>query len=194
MDQAILDSDRQLVTAVISHLVKPGQEQAYEQWLHDVSDVAQQFAGHAGVDFVRPVDTSYPEYAIILKFDCYQHLRAWLDSPIRQRWIDQVQPLVQHDQKVQVLTGLETWFTLPGKLVQRPPKRYKMAILSALAVFVVAQGLGLVVAPVLTSLPPLGRSFVLTLVTVFILTYVVMPRVTRLFYRWLYPKPLSESV
>lgn len=29
--------DRQTVTAVISHLVKPGQEAAYEQWLHDIS-------------------------------------------------------------------------------------------------------------------------------------------------------------
>ncbi len=192
MTQAILESDRQLVTAVISHLVKPGQEQAYEQWLHDVSGVAQQFEGHAGVSFVRPVDPSYSEYAIILKFDCYQHLKAWLDSPIRQRWIDQVKPLVQQDQKVQVLTGLETWFTLPGKLVQRPPKRYKMAILTAFAVFVVAQGLGFLVAPVLTGLPPLGRSFVLTVVTVLILTYGVMPRVTRLFYRWLYPKSLPE--
>jgi uncharacterized protein len=192
MTQEILDSEKQLVTAVISHLVKPGKEQTYEQWLHDISVAAQQFEGHAGVSLVRPVDASYPEYAIILKFDCYQHLKAWLDSPIRQRWIDQVKPLVQHDQKVQVLTGLETWFTLPGKLVQRPPKRYKMAILSAFAVFAVAQVLGLLMAPALTILPLLGRSFVLTVVTTFILTYVVMPRVTRLFYRWLYPKFLLE--
>lgn len=191
MTQAILDSDKQLVTAVICHLVKPGQEVAYEQWLHDISSVAQQFAGHSGVSFVRPPDASHPEYAIILKFDCYEHLKAWIDSPVRQRWIDKVKPLVQNDQTVQVLTGLETWFTLPGKLVQRPPKRYKMAILTALAVFAVAQVLGLVLAPVLASLYPLLRSFVLTVATVFMLTYLVMPRVTRLFYFWLYPKPLK---
>ncbi|MGL5081676.1 MAG: antibiotic biosynthesis monooxygenase [Microcoleaceae cyanobacterium] len=188
MTQVILDSDRQLVTAVICHLVKPGQEEAYEHWLHDISTVAQQFAGHSGVSFVRPADASHSEYAIILKFDCYQHLKAWMDSPIRQSWIDKAQPLVQSEQKVQVLTGLETWFTLPGKLVQRPPKRYKMAILTALAVFAIAQVLGLVVAPLLTSFPSLLRSFVLTVATVLILTYVIMPRVTRLFYGWLYPK------
>jgi uncharacterized protein len=192
MTQAILESDRQIVTAVICHLVKSGQESAYEQWLHDVSLVAQQFPGHAGVSFVRPADASYPEYVVILKFDCYQHLKAWLDSPIRQRWIDRVKPLVESDQKVQILTGLETWFTLPGKLVQRPPKRYKMAVLTAIAVFAVAQSLGLLLAPSLISLTPLVRSFVLTVITVFILTYVVMPRLTRLFYRWLYPKSLPE--
>lgn len=192
MTQAILESDRQIVTAVICHLVKPGQEAAYEQWLHDVSLVAQQFAGHAGVNFVRPADANYLEYVVILKFDCYQHLKAWLDSPIRQRWIDRVKPLVESDQKVQILTGLETWFTLPGKLVQRPPKRYKMAVLTAIAVFAVAQSLGLLLASSLISLPPLVRSFVMTVITVFILTYVVMPRLTRLFYRWLYPKSLPE--
>jgi uncharacterized protein len=191
MTQAMLDSDRQLVTAVISHLVKPGQEQEYEKWLHDISTVAQQFSGHAGVSFIRPADASHPEYVIILKFDCYQHLKTWLDSPTRQRWIDKVKPLVQSDQTVQVLTGLETWFTLPGKLVQRPPKRYKMALLTALAVFAVAQTLGLVMAPLLSRLYPLLRSLVLTVLTVFILTYVVMPRVTRLFYAWLYPKSLK---
>jgi uncharacterized protein len=188
MTQAILDSDRQLVTAVICHLVKLGQERAYEQWLHNVAIVAQQFTGHAGVSFIRPTDASYPEYAIILKFDCYQHLKTWLDSPIRQSWIDKVKPLVQGEQKVQVLTGLETWFTLPGKPLQQPPKRYRMAILTTLAVFVVAQVLGLAIVPALTSLHPLWRSFVLTVGTVFILTYVVMPLVTRLFYGWLYPK------
>jgi uncharacterized protein len=188
MTQAILDSDQQLVTAVIYHLVKPGQEEAYEQWLRDVSAVAQQFSGHAGVSFVRPTDLSNPEYTIILKFDCSQYLKAWMDSPIRQQWMEKVKPLVQKDQSVQVLTGLETWFTLPGKPVQRPPKRYKMAILTTLGAFAVAQVLSLTVAPALTSLDPMLRSFLLTILNIFALTYVVMPRVTRLFYRWLYPK------
>jgi hypothetical protein len=188
-----LDTDKQIVTAAITHLVKPGREQEYERWLHDISDVAQQFEGHAGVSFIRPQDAAYPEYAIVLKFDCYKHLKQWLDSPVRQRWIDKVKPLVQQDQNVQILTGLETWFTLPGKLVQHPPKRYKMAILTALTVFAVAQFLGAIVAPGLIVLPPLLRSFVLTVLTVFCLTYLVMPRITRLFYRWLYPKSSHRS-
>lgn len=183
-----LDTDKQPITAVISHLVKPGYEQEYEQWLHDISAVAQQFEGHSGVSFIRPQDAAHPEYVIILRFDCYKHLKEWMDSPVRQRWIDKVKPIVQQDQNIQFLTGLETWFTLPGKSIQHPPKRYKMAILTSLAVFTVAQLLGLIIAPGLAIFPPLLRSFVLIALTVFCLTYVVMPRVTRLFSRWLYPK------
>jgi uncharacterized protein len=182
------ESDKQQVTAVISHLVKPGSERYYEQWLHDISSLAQQFAGHAGVSFIRPQDSTFPEYVIILKFDCYMHLKAWLDSPIRQRWIDKASDLVQQNQKVDILTGLETWFTLPGKPIQRSPKRYKMAVLTTIAVFGVAQLVTAIATPILSGLPNLLRAFVSTGFTVFALTYIVMPRLTRLFYRWLYPK------
>jgi uncharacterized protein len=156
------ESEKQQVTAVISHLVKPGREQDYEQWLHDISSVAQQFEGHTGVSFIRPHDAAFPEYAIILKFDCYRHLKAWLDSPMRQRWIDKAAHLVQQNQKVDILTGLETWFTLPGKLIQRPPKRYKVAVLTTLAVFGVAQLITAIATPILVGLPHLLRAFVST--------------------------------
>ncbi|MEM7769780.1 MAG: antibiotic biosynthesis monooxygenase [Cyanobacteria bacterium P01_E01_bin.6] len=181
------DDDKQHVTAVISHLVKPGRERAYEQWLHDISAVAQTFEGHAGVSFIRPHDSAHPEYAIILKFDCYKNLRHWMNSPVRKHWVNKTKLLVQKDQSIRILTGLETWFTLPGRLVQSPPKRYKMAILTALTVFTVAQLLGHLIAPLLQFLPGVLRSLVLTALTVFLLTYIVMPRVTRLFYGWLYP-------
>ena len=187
------EDDNPTVTAVISHLVKPDQVSAYEKWLQDVSIVAQQFEGHYGVSFVRPQDKTYPEYAIILKFDRYQNLKRWMESPIRKRWLEKVQPLVQKDQDVQILTGFETWFTLPGKLIQQPPERYKMAALTALSVFTVSQRLSRTIGLLLANLPSLLRAFILTTLTVFSLVYVIMPRVTRLFYRWLYPHVKNGS-
>lgn len=188
-----LQNDNQSVTAVICHLVKPGQEQVYEEWLHDISAVAQQFEGHSGVSFVRPEDRTHPEYAIILKFDRYANLKKWMDSAVRQHWIDKAKPLVQEDQKVQILTGLETWFTLPGQLVKHPPARYKMAILTIATIFLLAQLLQPLFTLILVGFPPLLRALVMTIVNVLLLTYVVMPRVTRLFYRWLYPKSPERS-
>lgn len=186
-------NDQKYVTAVISHLVRPNKQPQYEQWLRDISAVAQQFEGHSGVSFVRPHDPSYPEYAVILKFDGYQNLKRWIDSSARRKWMEKAQQLIQKDESVQILTGFETWFTLPGKLAKQPPKRYKMAVLTSLAVFAVAQIFGYVIGPLLQSIPGLLRSLILTSLTVFALTYVVMPRVTRLFYRWLYPKAAADS-
>ncbi|WNZ45240.1 antibiotic biosynthesis monooxygenase [Leptolyngbya boryana CZ1] len=176
------------VTAMISHIVRPGREQGYEAWFHGIATDARKFKGHLGVSTIRPHDHTHPEYVVILKFDCYNNLKTWLESDIRQEWIERLQPLIEKPEAIQTLTGLETWFTLPNKPMKAPPPRYKMSILTALAVFAVAQILGLVMTPALINLHFLLRSFVLTAVTVFILTYIVMPHVTRLFYGWLYPK------
>ncbi len=184
----VFENDNEPITVVISHLVKPGYEEPYERWQKGISAAARQFEGHLGASFLRPTNPAYPEYVIIVKFDCYRHLKEWLESPIRQIWIEKSAPLVQEDQKLQVMTGLETWFTLPNRPNQVPPKRYKMAILTTLAVFSVSQFLYFVLAGLLVGLMPLVKSFLVVGLTVFVLTYVVMPRITRLCYTWLYPK------
>lgn len=182
------ENDNEPITVVISHLVKPGCEEPYEQWQRGISAAARQFEGHLGASFLRPTNPAYPEYVIIVKFDCYGHLKEWLESPIRQAWIEKATPLVQEDQKLQVMTGFETWFTLPHRPHLIPPKRYKMAILTTLAVFSVSQFLYFVFAGLLVGLMPLVRSFLIVALTVILLTYWVMPRITRLCYAWLYPK------
>jgi antibiotic biosynthesis monooxygenase (ABM) superfamily enzyme len=85
------------------------------------------------------------------------------------------------------LTGLETWFTLPSSGPIVPPPRYKMAIVTWLAVFPLATGVFYAAAPVFTRLPPIGRSLAMSVILVPVMTYIVMPRMTRLFRNWLYP-------
>jgi uncharacterized protein len=60
--------------------------------------------------------------------------------------------------------------------------------LTTIAFFGVAQIIAAIATPPLIGLPHLLRAFVSTSLTVLTLTYVVMPRLTRLFHRWLYPK------
>ncbi len=83
---------------------------------------------------IRPWEHTRPEYVAIVKFDQYSNLKTWLQSDIRQEWIARLQPLIEKPETVQTLTGLETWFTLPNKL-QAPPPRYKMVLVTWLAVF-----------------------------------------------------------
>ena len=56
-----------------------------------------------------------------------------------------------------------------------------------LAVFALIATILLALGPVLDQLPFLLRSPVLTVLMVSLMTYVVMPRMTRLFSFWLYP-------
>ncbi|MBD2466051.1 antibiotic biosynthesis monooxygenase [Oscillatoria sp. FACHB-1407] len=179
--------ENQQVTAIISHVVRPGREQGYEEWFHGIAADARKFKGHLGVSTIRPHEHNHPEYVAILKFDHYDNLKTWLESDIRREWIERLQPLIVKPESIQTLTGLETWFTLPHQLLKAPP-RYKMALVSWLGVFVTLAILSRLIAPLLEGLPVLLHQLITTGLVVLILTYGVMPQLTKLFKNWLYPK------
>jgi hypothetical protein len=70
--------------------------------------------------------------------------------------------------------------------MQRPPARYKMAILTAFSVFTLVNIYSWLLSGVLAGLPPLMRSLIAIVLVVLSLTYVVMPRLTKLFRVWLF--------
>lgn len=181
------DEDTHQVTAIISHLIRPGREPGYEEWLHGIATAAHQFKGHLGVSVIRPCDPTHPEYVAILRFDHYNNLKTWLESSVRQEWLERLQPLIEKPETIQTLTGLETWFTLPNKPMKAPPPRYKMAIVTWLGVFFTISILNRLLVPLLVGLPVLLRTLLVTGLTVALLTYVIMPRLTQLFRKWLYP-------
>ncbi|WP_181357527.1 hypothetical protein [Stenomitos frigidus] len=118
------------VTVVISRRVKLGCEPAFEAFLAGVTAACGQFPGYSGSSIFRPASTDDPEYRVIFKFDRLSNLRCWETSDERQQWFTQADALTESPPEVQVLTGLETWFTLPGKAALVPPARYKMALVS----------------------------------------------------------------
>ncbi|PZV08992.1 MAG: antibiotic biosynthesis monooxygenase [Leptolyngbya sp.] len=181
------DEDAQ-VTAIVSHVVRPGREQGYEEWVHGIAADARTFKGHLGVSTIRPHDHTHPEYVVILKFDRYGNLKTWLESDIRREWIERLQPLIEQPESIQTLTGLETWFSLPNQPLKSPPPRYKMAIVTWMGVFVTLTVVSRLFAPILSNLPILLNQLITTGLVVALLTYLIMPRLTRLFKRWLYPK------
>ncbi len=185
LDQEQTDDDQ--VTAIISHLVRPGREQGYEEWVHGIGAAAKTFEGHQGVNIICPCDHSNPEYVVILRFDRYANLKKWLESDIRREWIERLGPLIQKSEDIQTLTGLETWFHIPGKPPKAPPPRRKMVLVTWLGVFVTATVVGEIMSLVLSVLPPLVGRFITMGIVVVLLTYFVMPRLVKLFHPWLYP-------
>lgn len=183
-----LDEQTQQVTAIICHTVRPGREQGYEEWLHGITTAAHKFKGHLGVNVIRPWDHIYPEYVAIVKFDRYSNLKTWMESDIRQEWIARLQPLIEKPEAIQTLTGLETWFTLPNKL-QVPPPRYKMVLVTWLGVFLTLPIPNCLLAPLLSEFPTLLQQLIGTGFSVVLLTYLIMPHLTQLFRKCLYPVP-----
>lgn len=181
------DSDPPVTVDVLQR-VKPGAEAEFEAVLMELIAAAQSHAGHLGVNVFRPSDRTHPEYRIVFKFDHLSHLKQWEASPIRRRLLERVRRLTVDPGQISVLTGLETWFTLPTQPGLPPPPRYKMAIISGVAIFILLNLINLLVVPFLSPLPPLLRSLIVVGLMVSTMTYLVMPRLTKLFARWLYPK------
>ena len=67
-----------------------------------------------------------------------------------------------------------------------------MAIVTLLALFPLIQLANLTLVPLLEllPLPDLLQRLIVTGILVLLMTYVLMPRMTKLFSRWLYPQKL----
>ena len=188
-----IDSDSGLagthhVTAVITHRVRPGYQPDYEAWIRGISAAARQFAGHLGVSILRPQPGAVPDYVIVLQFDSCDRLTAWLRSEVRRSWIERVQPIIEEQESIQILTGLEAWFQLPQQPLQAAPKRYKQAILVWIGVMAVSLFVTPWVSALLAPLPWLLTLAVNVAITVVLLSYVIMPQLTRWSKDWLFEK------
>jgi antibiotic biosynthesis monooxygenase (ABM) superfamily enzyme len=175
------------VTTTVTRRVKPGHEAAYERFLAGIGAAARAFPGYLGVEVFRPAPGAIDEYRIVYRFDSATHLRAWLDSAEHAAWLQRAEPHVAGPIQSQVLTGLEGWFTLPSQPGAPPPPPFKMALVTWATIFPLITGVVVATAPLLGGWPLVARLAVTTGVTVPLLTWVLMPRVTRLLGRWLYP-------
>jgi antibiotic biosynthesis monooxygenase (ABM) superfamily enzyme len=175
------------VTTTVTRRVKPGHEAVYEQVLEGVITAARQFPGHLGVEVFRPQSASAGEYRTVYRFDTAEHLRAWLDSDVRAAWLERAEPHLIGTIRTSFVTGLESWFTLPSQPGLAPPPPYKMALLTWITIFPLITAIVAITGPTLKDLPLAVRLAITTALTVPLMTWVVMPRMTRLLRGWLYP-------
>jgi uncharacterized protein len=165
----IQTSDDPPVTVDVLQKIKAGSEVEFERCLNDL------------------ILADKPEYRIVFKFDHLSNLQRWETSPIRRRLLARIEPYAAGASRWQILTGLETWFTLDVKQPIVPPPRYKMLAITLLASFPTFNGINWLFQ-FLPPLPSLLRSLLGTFSLLSLMTYIIMPRMTRLFAGWLYPK------
>ncbi len=182
------------ITLVISEIVEPGRIQDYELWTKSINEAAQSFDGFLEVEIIRPRDHDYPEYVIIVKFDHYTHLRNWLASSTYQQCIEKSRPLVAARSQQQLPSGLELWFTLPQNSRRKLPQPafYKQVIVGVLAVYPLILLANALLGPLLNGLPGLLGLLISVIFVSTLLTYPVMPWLTKRLSFWLYPTSSSR--
>lgn len=175
------------ITTVLTWQVRPGHQHEFEEWTHGIADCARRFPGNEGVSWLRPEDGH--RYHAVLRWSDPRRLAAWLESEERTTWHERIEGIAQEiGSERQSTTGMEAWFSLPGTTVQAPP-RWKMVLTTFLGAYPFTLLIQWLVTPATTNWPLPLRAAVFPLVLLPVLTYLVMPSLSRLLRLWLFPPP-----
>jgi hypothetical protein len=183
-------SDAIGVTKIIDRVPCPGMEAQLEHALKDLIAAALRFPGHLGVVVTRPSLPVQPGFRMVYRFDTCEHLGAWEESAEHRRLVGVANRYTRGEPHREVLTGLETWFTLPAQASAQLPVRARMTVVTWLGIF----PLVFIYQQLLVGILPSDTPVVLTIAAITALvvpsmSYLVGPRLTRLFGKWLYPGP-----
>jgi antibiotic biosynthesis monooxygenase (ABM) superfamily enzyme len=179
------ESSQRPATVLVTRRVKAGREREFEAFLERLREEAVLYTGHQGMTIIPPPASSR-EYVIVYRFDSADHLEAWRRSPVRQLLIAESTELAETPAEERELSGIDTWFAVPGGRVVRPPTRWKTWMLSLCAIYPILTVMVIVAQPLLEYLPLAVRFAVITPVLTAVMTWIVMPVLSRLFARWLY--------
>jgi uncharacterized protein len=175
------------VTITVRRKVKPGREADYEGWLKCLTEgAARDFPGYLGAEFHRPGEDG--TYRSVFRFDGLTHLEAFERSDFRARMLAEAADMFSADAAWERLTGLEFWFDPPPGTRVPQPDPHRMALVMVAVVFILVLILNLTLGPLMADWPLALRVLVTVCIQVGLMTYVIMPRLTPLIARFIYPK------
>jgi antibiotic biosynthesis monooxygenase (ABM) superfamily enzyme len=171
------------VTVTVARRVAPGREDDFAAWSDRLTAAAAEFPGYLGAGMLRPSRVGEP-WHVVFRFDSGERLRSWESSPERAALLASGEELVSTTRTHRV-SGLETWFALPGRTAPAPP-RWKMFAVSAAAIYLLNLLLSTVYGWALTSWLLPWRLLAVSVPVTALMTWLVMPRAARLLQAWLY--------
>jgi hypothetical protein len=174
----------QTVLRIVRRRAKPGCSAAYEALIRAMFEDARRFPGYLSAKLVPP-ESSDGEYQIIQHFSTEAEMANWNASKERASWLEKIASVAEGDPEYRFLNGLDAWFAQAVLLVGKAPPRLKMTFVSWLGIYPTVAFLLTFIAPHLESLHPLLRIGVITILVAILMSYVIMPRLTRWLGWWL---------
>lgn len=195
------------ITVAVERRIDPAHAEAATSWMQAGSDLATRFDGYLGSGWVRVGEGSDLWY-MLYRFRDIPTLEAWETSPQRRGWLQSGRGFAR-EVRVERRSGIEGWFDAPfathvesvpgadaattGTVrhpIPAPPPRWKQAITIWLGFFptnvLALWAFGFV--PGYAEWPFVLRALVSTLLLTPLMTYAVLPFVTRMLRPWLQPR------
>lgn len=179
------------VTVAITRRADPERAAEMAAWVRAGTSLAEDFPGFLGTGWVRPEPGS-AEWHMLYRFADAESLRNWEQSSQRQWWLSSAEGFVEHTREER-RTGIEGWFDPPQDRPDEPaekaappaPRRWKQAVTIWLGFFPVSLVAAVLLMPHLDGLNVVLRTLISTLCLTPVMTYLVLPRVTRALQPWL---------
>lgn len=181
-------------TVVVSHHVIQGKEAEYVRWQQGINAATSRYPGYQGAEMLRPVAGVQDDWVVVFRFDSAANLQRWLDSDERATWLERAEPLVESFVLQKIGGGLGGWFEISAAGDQpRVAPAWKQGMAVLVALYPVVMILRLVLQPALGGLHSAPRVLLANLASVAVLTYALMPAVTRALRWWLDPRASAKT-
>ncbi|MFJ2758916.1 antibiotic biosynthesis monooxygenase [Nocardioides sp. NPDC087217] len=171
-------------TLTIRRTVHPGREREFETEFAEVLAAAAAMPGWVGGS-VLAVGTGPAEYDARLHFASQDALDEWVRSDTRRAWLERLEVL-SDQATVARLGAQDAWLVPPHIVPIRPPPRYKVAMLTWLGIYPLITAILAIAGPHIAHLPVFVRSLILTATVIPLMTWWVMPLLTRVTSTWLH--------
>jgi uncharacterized protein len=172
------------VAMVFTHRITKDRVDDYLSWRRRVIAAQAHFPGYLATDFFKP-HGKQDEWIDIVRYKSAAGLAAWMESKERRALLKELEPIVESMHAHQV-TGLEGWFALnrEADASNDGPASWKQALAVLFALYPTVMALDF--------LTPLWRNqsfpvqmLISNILSVVLLTWLVMPAVSRLLNFWL---------
>lgn len=174
----------QNVFRVVRRRARPGCAPAYEALVRAMFEEARRFPGYLSAELIPPA-TAGGEYQIVQRFATPADLERWNASAERLDWMEKLSHVAEGEPEYRLLHGLDAWFGPAALPVAKPPPRWRLTLVSWLGIFPTVALLLSFVGPLLADLPFLLRTAAITALVAVLMSYVIMPRLTRWLGGWL---------
>ncbi len=184
-------ADGHTVSVIMARSIKTGCELAFWAAETEVELALDKASGFLAINHLPTITEGKNEYITIVQFDSVENLAQWEQSEIRAILLEKLNESIDGDIRRKSVTGLEGMFDMHSNdtsdKVMAPPK-HKMAILIIGVIFTMLVVLRPVLNRFTSFLPEWAQLFIVVSIQVLLMTYFVMPALTRWLSKWLFAK------
>ncbi len=190
--------DSAAASFVVEHQVPQGKEAEFRAWHDQLMGQERQYPGYIRTDLYPPVEGIQLKWYSIIYFESAEAMDAWLQSSDRAQQIELGKQIFSSYQLKSFSTGLEGWFSQKSGMEEfgyTPPAwKQSLAVVCALYPTVMVLALLFNRFGIMKGWSLADAMLVNNILSTILLTWLIMPAVTRGLKFWLHPSRRSLSL